>query len=126
MTEEQAFQHWFVNEWHFGSSTDEAKARRAWVKARSIVIDSGPLHELRIDMKRITKSVWTVPAILVRAKNEHGHFQTCDISDLDRESLLTWLRSRGGSNALAEATVLILLGHEQELPAGQTGGGPNE
>jgi hypothetical protein len=114
MTEEQAFQDWFANEWRYGSSTDGAKARRAWVKARTMVIDSGRLHELRMNPKRIAKNRWIVLEILVRAKNEHGHFQNCDIGDLDRESLLSWLRSRGGSNPWAEQTILILLGYEQE------------
>jgi hypothetical protein len=34
-----------------------------------------------------------------------------DIVDLDKESLLHWLRSRGGDNPWAEDVVGILLGH---------------
>lgn len=34
-----------------------------------------------------------------------------DIADLTKESLLEWLRSRGGENKWAEDTVGILLGH---------------
>lgn len=50
--------------------------------------------------------------IYVRAKNgdEWGSF---DIADLDRDSLHSWLRSRGGENLWAENCVLLLLGHEQ-------------
>ena len=48
--------------------------------------------------------------IYVRAK-EKNHWGSHDIAHLDRESLYTWLRSRGGNNLWAENTVLILLGH---------------
>lgn len=34
-----------------------------------------------------------------------------DIAELDKASLLDWLRSDGGSNKLAENTVGIILGH---------------
>lgn len=37
-----------------------------------------------------------------------------DIADLDRPSLRTWLRSRGGANQWAESTVFILLNHGVE------------
>jgi hypothetical protein len=39
-----------------------------------------------------------------------------DIADLERESLLKFLRSRGGENTWAENTVLILLGHKCSAP----------
>jgi len=35
-----------------------------------------------------------------------------DIAHLRKESLLAWLRSRGGDNSWAESVVLLLLGHE--------------
>jgi hypothetical protein len=34
MNSEEAFQDWYRNEWKFGSSTDELRARRAWIMAR--------------------------------------------------------------------------------------------
>ena len=48
--------------------------------------------------------------ILVRAKmrDKWGAF---DISDLNKESLLAFLRSRGGDNPWAEDCVGIILGH---------------
>lgn len=49
--------------------------------------------------------------IPVRALDD-GKWVTTDIAHLDRESLLSWLRSRGGDNPWAENVVLILLGHE--------------
>jgi len=52
--------------------------------------------------------------IHVRAKHARtGQFDTYDITDLTRESLMAWLRSRGGHNEWAERVVLILLGHEK-------------
>jgi hypothetical protein len=39
-----------------------------------------------------------------------------DIADLDRDSLLRFLRSRGGQNEWAENTVLIMLGHTCQAP----------
>ena len=49
--------------------------------------------------------------IYVRAKFPEGGWGNVDIRDLDAESLLRWLRSRGGNNQLAENVVGILLGH---------------
>lgn len=48
--------------------------------------------------------------IFVRAKraNRWGSY---DIYVLTKESLMTWLRSRGGDNPWAESTVAILLNH---------------
>jgi hypothetical protein len=55
--------------------------------------------------------------IYVRAQNEAGAFGSFDIAHLDRDSLHTWLRSRGGENLWAENVVMTLLGHPQ-IPAG--------
>lgn len=52
--------------------------------------------------------------ILVRAKMPDERWGNADIADLDAESLLRWLRSRGGENGWAEAVVYMLLGHGQE------------
>jgi len=68
--------------------------------------------ELLIDPERMARSRFWVTGIMVRAKGLDGKYLSVDISDLDRASLLVWLRSRGGSNLWAENTVLLLLGHE--------------
>lgn len=52
----------------------------------------------------------TETGIYVRAM-VFGKYETVDISMLDKESLLAWLRSRGGENHFAEDCVGILLGH---------------
>jgi len=49
--------------------------------------------------------------IFVRAQTPEGRMVPVDIWMLDRKSLLTWLRSRGGKNEWAEAVVTTLLGH---------------
>jgi hypothetical protein len=49
--------------------------------------------------------------IYVRAKNRMDKWDSVDIADLDRDSLHTWLKSRGGDNLWAENVVMILLGH---------------
>lgn len=43
--------------------------------------------------------------------NTKHKWDSVDISRLTKESLLQWLRSRGGDNPFAEDTVGILLGH---------------
>ena len=48
--------------------------------------------------------------IMVRALVD-GLPESVDIARLDRQSLLDWLRSRGGDNDFAEHVVLLLLGH---------------
>lgn len=48
----------------------------------------------------------------IRAQNEAGSYGAFDLSHLDRDSVVRWLRSRGGENLWAENTVLILLGHK--------------
>lgn len=59
--------------------------------------------------------------IYVRALAPDGKAQSTDISRLDKESLLAWLRSRGGDNLWAENTVLLLLGHNPEVIEKRTG-----
>lgn len=51
--------------------------------------------------------------IFIRAKVE-GKWESVDIGDsrLSAVETLSWLRSRGGHNAWAENTVLLLLGKE--------------
>jgi len=55
--------------------------------------------------------------IVVRAKLPNGKIDSVDIAFLDKDSLLKWLRSRGGQNEFAEEVVLVLLGHLDELEA---------
>lgn len=50
--------------------------------------------------------------IFVRTMLPDGSWDSVDIIYLDKESLLDWLRSRGGDNEWAEQVVLMLLGHE--------------
>jgi hypothetical protein len=69
------------------------------------------MHETvyRTDPKRIGRHQATTN-IKVRAKGPQG-FDRFDIAELSRESLIAWLRSRGGKNEWAESVVLMLLGH---------------
>ena len=55
--------------------------------------------------------------IYVRAKNSDGKWVSADIYELDKASLHTWLRSRGGENEWAESVVFMLLGHGPFLDA---------
>lgn len=109
MKEEQAFQHWQNTYWKFGSSTDEALARRAWTQALNANLMEGELTNLEVHPNRQKNYNYT--GIFVRAKNE-GKWESVDIAMLTKESLQIWLRSRGGRNEWAESTVLLLLGHK--------------
>lgn len=58
------------------------------------------------------KAAFSGTGIYIRAKHHStGRYDTYDILQLDAESLLVWLRSRGGNNPWAEDTVGLLLGH---------------
>ena len=57
------------------------------------------------------KEQWEGTGIYVRAKLVSDDFESVDISVLKPESLLEWLKSRGGDNPWAEDVVGILLGH---------------
>ena len=63
---------------------------------------------LKIDMNR--REIGNT-SIFVRAKMPGGEWESCDIAELEKESLLEWLRSRGGDNKWAEDVVGILRGH---------------
>ena len=69
------------------------------------------MDELKLDPNRLDLPE---TGIYIRAKDEAGKWGSHDIAHLDRESLLRWLRSRGGSNPWAENVVAILLGHSVE------------
>ena len=49
--------------------------------------------------------------VYVRAQFSDGKWGSVDIAILTKESLLSWLKSRGGDNPWAEDVVGILLGH---------------
>lgn len=66
--------------------------------------------ELRIDPRR--RGFSCRAGMPVRALDGE-RVVTVDIAELDKESLLTWLRSRGGANRWAENVVGILLGQGQ-------------
>jgi hypothetical protein len=66
--------------------------------------------EMNVDPQRKINDPLT--GIFVRAKF-NGEYVNADIYELDRDSLLSWLRSRGGSNPWAESVVLGLLAHKQ-------------
>jgi hypothetical protein len=66
------------------------------------------MKELYIDP---TRTEVPETGIYVRAKSLLGKWDSVDIAHLTQQSLLDWLRSRGGDNLWAENTVLLLLGH---------------
>jgi hypothetical protein len=69
-------------------------------------------EELKTDICREGCSLDT--GIFVRAKKSDGTWDSVDISELTVDSLLEWLRSRGGDNKWAESVVLQLLGHRPD------------
>jgi hypothetical protein len=69
----------------------------------------GSWEDIEVDPERMIP-LGIATGILVRTKVD-GKWQPIDICCLTKESLLIWLRSRGGKNEWAENTVLIILGH---------------
>jgi hypothetical protein len=67
-----------------------------------------PLDELKVDVARLD---FTPTGIFVRAKDPSGKWISTDIVHLDKQSLLAWLRSRGGKNQWAENTIAQLFRH---------------
>jgi hypothetical protein len=65
-------------------------------------------EEFRTDPAR--RGCVTETGIFVRAK-VGDKWDIVDIAELDKASLLAWLRSRGGDNQWAENCVGMLLGH---------------
>lgn len=61
-----------------------------------------------------TREGFPFSGILVRARLPDGSFGSVDLAHLNRKSFFKWLRSRGGDNLWAEATVAHLLGYELE------------
>ena len=112
MTEEEAFQDWFKEHWRYASTTNEVRARQAWLAARDAFITSQLLDDLHIDPQRAEMADnFPRTGIFVRAKDQTGKHQSVDIALLNKASLLALLRSRGGQNEWAENTVGVLLGH---------------
>ena len=69
------------------------------------------VQNLIIDPKRAKLDSGT--GIYVRAFNGPDHkWESVDIAALSKDSLLRWLKSRGGNNSWAENVVVILLGHD--------------
>ena len=70
------------------------------------------LMNLKIDPTRwINKEYWEKTGIYIRAQLPDGGWETADIAHLDRASLLSWLKSAGGDNRIAENCVGVLLGY---------------
>ena len=63
-----------------------------------------------VDSRRLLETERGQTGVRVRAKHE-GEYGLYDIDQLDRASLIRWLRSADGENHLAENMVLLLLGH---------------
>lgn len=82
-------------------------------------VNTGVLREpLYIDDARAGEQYRDLTGIYVRAKTtdtdeQPGQWVNADIAQLDRESLVRWLRSRGDGESFAESVVLSLLGHPQ-------------
>lgn len=79
----------------------------------NITIEDLKMEDLKVDPQRLD---FGETGIFIRARAA-GCWCSADIAHIDRDSLLRWLRSRGGDNKLAENCVLILLGHEPEHEA---------
>jgi hypothetical protein len=62
-------------------------------------------NDLHVDDERTG-----LPETGIYVRADGGSF---DIAHLTRDSVLRWLRSRGGSNLWAENTVLVLIGWPQ-------------
>lgn len=77
------------------------------------------MTDLRVDHER---KFYSGTEIYVRAIGFDGKWDSVDLAQLDRASVISWLKSRGGDNPWAENTVLILLGHE---PLQHTGPAPD-
>lgn len=68
----------------------------------------------KTDPKRIGRHQETT-GIMVRARGPQG-WDSFDIAELTRDSLIAWLRIEGDKNPWAESVVLILLGHAPIVP----------
>lgn len=74
------------------------------------------MSDLKIDPERFEEQdgdpeSFPATGIYVRAQFPDGQWSSVDIYCLTKDSLLGWLKSRGGDNRWAEDVVGILLGH---------------
>ena len=53
LADEKRFQFWFHSYWKFGSSTDELRARRAWIMARGNFEEMERFYEEHPELKLI-------------------------------------------------------------------------
>lgn len=70
------------------------------------------LPVLRYDPNRDFPSLDGATGIYVRARRPDGTWDNADIAELDRDSLIRWLRSREDEARFAEQVVLAMLGHD--------------
>ncbi len=66
-----------------------------------------------MNLKTDPKRTGEPTGIYVRAQRPDGSWDSVDIYELDKESLLTWLEKTGWGNSV----VLILLGHRRTAPS---------
>ncbi len=79
---------------------DSSKFKDAWTAVGEIP---------RVDASRVA---CRPTGIFIRAMNAAGQYDSCDIATITCDSLIRWLRSRGGRNVWAESAVLLILGHQ--------------
>jgi hypothetical protein len=80
-----------------------------WIEGNTMVES-----EYTVDLGRCLNDEETGTGIYIRAKLVNGgteRWVDADLVELDKASVLAWLRSRGGDNPWAENCVGILLGH---------------
>lgn len=69
-------------------------------------------EKLKVDPSRWEdKKAHGLTGIFVRAQDPNGKWVNADICQLTAESLLAWLKGRGGDNPWAEDVVGCLLGY---------------
>lgn len=69
------------------------------------------MSDPKTDPERQCEQNHFATGIYLRAKGQDGRWGSYDIAELDRASLVEFLRSRGGQNVWAENVVLIMLAH---------------
>lgn len=72
------------------------------------------MREPQADPLRYEKDEYPKAGIPFRGKKPDGSYGSVDLNHLDTESVLHFMRNNGGWNPRAEATVLMLLGHDSE------------
>lgn len=69
--------------------------------------------DLRADPHREYEENGMTTGIYVRALR-NGHWQSVDMADLDRASVIQFVESRGPVTPWARDIILIMLGHDRE------------